>query len=120
MEFLEAQKNVCRVKPCCVFFKSTNLSQIEEEFASWAVLKYKTEITMALKGEVHIDYKRVLNFFQNAPFSHGILNLMSLNDFGFFQNLKRIKLFGVLLFNQCDGAISPLPQDSDQLEVLLT
>ena len=60
---VQGQQDVGGVEPCGVLLESTDLRQVEEQFATRAVLEDEEELGVALEGVVHLDYKRVPHIF---------------------------------------------------------
>ena len=51
---LQSKDDVGSVELCCVLLKPTNLTQVEKEFTTWAVLKAEVELAFRLEGIVHL------------------------------------------------------------------
>ena len=60
---VQSQQDVGGVEPCSILLEATNLRQIEEQFATRAILEDEEELGVALEGVVHLDYKRVPHIF---------------------------------------------------------
>ena len=60
---LEGEDNVRRVEFCSILLKATNLAQIEEKFASWAVFQAEVQLALSLESVVHFDDKLIVNAF---------------------------------------------------------
>ena len=66
VEVLEGEENVSRVKLRCVLLEPPNLTQVEEEFATGAVLEAEIELALRLERVVHLDDKLVIDAFLQA------------------------------------------------------
>ena len=65
VQMLEGKKDVGCVELCSVLLKSTNLTQVEEELTTWAVLKGDIQLALSLECIVHLDNKIVVYTFLN-------------------------------------------------------
>ena len=63
MEMLEGEKNVGSVELGGILLESANLTQIEEEFSTWAVLEAEEELLIRLEGVVHLDDETMTDTF---------------------------------------------------------
>ena len=63
MEVLESEENVGGVELGCVLLESADLTQVEEELTSWAVLETEEKLLLGLEGEVHLDDEAVAHTF---------------------------------------------------------
>ncbi len=60
MQVLEGHQDVGSVELGGILLKTSNLTQVEEELTTWAVLKAKVEFAFSLESIVHFDDKFVI------------------------------------------------------------
>ena len=60
---LERQENVRSVKLGSVLLKATDLAQVEEQFATRAVLKAEVKLALSLERVVHLDNELMVYTF---------------------------------------------------------
>ena len=63
MEMLQRKKNVCRVELGSILFEPTNLTEVEKQFTTWAVLKAEVEPFLIMERVVHLDNKVMVHTF---------------------------------------------------------
>ena len=63
MEMLQRKKNVCRVELGSILFEPTNLTEVEKQFSTWAVLKAEVEPFLIMERVVHLDNKVMVHTF---------------------------------------------------------
>ena len=63
MEVLEGKQDVGGVEFGRVLLKPANLTQVKEEFATWAVLETEVQLALRLEGIVHLDDELVIHAF---------------------------------------------------------
>ena len=63
MEMLQRKKNVCRVELGSILFEPTNLTEVEKQFSTWAVLKAEVEPFLIMECVVHLDNKVMVHTF---------------------------------------------------------
>lgn len=80
VEMLQSQQNIGSVKLGCILLKSANLTEIEEQLASGAVLQTEEQLGLRLEGVVHLHDVGVVHTFKNASLIHGMLKLVSLQN----------------------------------------
>ena len=61
MQVLQSKHDVCSIKLCCVLLKPANLTQVEKEFAPWAVLETEVELALCLECVVHLYDELVID-----------------------------------------------------------
>ena len=55
MEMLKGKKDIGCVELGCILFEPTNLTQVEEELTTRAVLEAEEQLGVRLEGVVHLD-----------------------------------------------------------------
>ena len=60
---LESEKDVGRVELGCILLEATDLTQVEEKLATWAVLQAEVKLVRSLEREVHLHDKLVVYTF---------------------------------------------------------
>ena len=60
---LQGEENVGGVELGCVLLESADLTEVEEELASWAVLETEEKLLLGLESEVHLYDKPVAYTF---------------------------------------------------------
>ena len=63
MEMLQRKKNICRVELGSILFEPTNLTEVEKQFTTWAVLKAEVEPFLIMERVVHLDNKVMVHTF---------------------------------------------------------
>ena len=63
MEMVQCKEDVGGIEPSCVLLESSNLTQVEKELPTWAVLKHERQFAIALECVIHLDDKRVSDIF---------------------------------------------------------
>lgn len=127
MEVLEGEKDVCSIELCCVLLEAPNLTEVEEEFATWAVLEAEVELALCLERVVHLHDKLVIDAllkghkkttwsdvcgvsytkssvcrqftYQNSPLIESVFKLIASEDLTLFQDFERVHLLRVFLFH---------------------
>ena len=61
MQVLQSKHDVGSVELCCILLEPSNLTQVEKEFATRAVLKAEIKLAFRLEGIVHFHNKLVIN-----------------------------------------------------------
>lgn len=74
---LECKKYIRGIEPGSILFEPADLRKVEEELAAWAILEDKEELSLALKGVVHLHNEGVPHSSKDAALSHCVLNLVS-------------------------------------------
>lgn len=102
MEVVQRQQDVRGVEASGILLEPTDLGQIEEQLAAWAVLENKEQFAITLERIVHFDDEGMPNIFKDASLSHRVLHLIPLYDFCLLKHFERIQLAGVFLLHEHD------------------
>ena len=102
-----------------LFLKPAYLVQVEEELATWTVLKNEEEFSITLERVFECNHERMPDRLKNSPFRQRVLDLVLTNDILLLQGLHRVELTCVLFANERHGSVRSFTDDRERFEVFL-
>ena len=61
VQVLQGEEDVCCVELGGILLETTDLTEVEEELTTWAVLKAEVELALRLERVVHLDDELVID-----------------------------------------------------------
>lgn len=87
---MQCKENIGGIEPRSIFFESTDLGQVEEQFTTRAIFENKEKFAFTLKGIVHFYNEWMSSIFKNSPLRHCVLNLVPLDQISLFEDFESV------------------------------
>jgi hypothetical protein len=118
VEAFNCEQNIGRIEDCSIFTEPAQMSQVEKEFTTTAVVQNDVEFFRILESKLQLNDKRVRNTFQNSPFRLRPLHLIPLSNLIFFQNFHGKQRLCFLMPHEHYFAVGTCPKDFEGRKVV--